>query len=69
MHKWENDSELMMHSRSRPLDFVIMAQLERQSEERLKDERNLFMVVEFANAKEPIGTASLEQRDRGNVKT
>jgi RimJ/RimL family protein N-acetyltransferase len=69
IHEWENDSELMMYSRSRPLNIVNMAQLEKQFEERLKDEKSLFMMVELTSAKEPIGIASLEQRDWGNVKT
>ena len=42
MHEWENDSELMMYSRSRPLSFLSMAQLEKQFEEGLKDEKKLF---------------------------
>ena len=29
LHKWENDFELMMYSRSKPLNFVSMAQIER----------------------------------------
>ena len=37
LHKWENDSELMMYSRSRPLNSVNMAQLEKQFEEWMKD--------------------------------
>ncbi len=69
VHKWENDSELMMYSRSKPLSFVSMAQLERQFEEKVKDEKNLFMMIELDQFKEPIGFASLEQRDWGNVKT
>jgi RimJ/RimL family protein N-acetyltransferase len=69
IHKWENNSELMMYSRSRPLNLANMAQLERQFEERLKDEKTLFMMVELTSVKEPIGIASLEQRDWGNVKT
>lgn len=69
VHKWENDSELMMYSRSKPLSFVTLAQLEKQFEERLKDEKTLFMMMELTNAKEPVGAASLEQRDWGNVKT
>lgn len=60
VHKWENDSELMMYSRSKPLSFVTLAQLEKQFEERLKDEKTLFMMMELTNAKEPIGAARLE---------
>ena len=29
LYKWENDFELMMYSRSKPLNFVSMEQLER----------------------------------------
>ena len=37
IHLWENDYELMMYSRSTPLSFVNMNQLESQFEERLKE--------------------------------
>jgi RimJ/RimL family protein N-acetyltransferase len=69
LHKWENDAELMMYSRSRPLSFLSMAQLEKQFEEGLKEEKKLPFIIELADKKEPIGIASIEQRDWGNVKT
>ena len=69
VHKWENDAELMMYSRSKPLNFVNMTQLEKQFEERLKEEKNLYFIIEYFDRKEPIGSARLEQRDWGNIKT
>jgi RimJ/RimL family protein N-acetyltransferase len=69
LREWENDSELMMYSRSKPLNFTNMAQLEKQFEEWLKEEKNLHFIIELVDKKEPIGTARLEQRDWGNVKT
>ncbi len=69
IHKWENDSELMMYSRSKPLNLVNIAQLEKQFEESLKDEKNLLFIVELIDSKEPIGKAILEQNNWGNVKT
>jgi diamine N-acetyltransferase len=69
LHEWENDSELMMYSRSKPLNFVNMAQLERQFDEWVKEEKELRFIIEFADSKEPIGIATLEQRDWSGVKT
>lgn len=69
IHIWENDSELMMYSRSKPLNLVNMAQLEKQFEESLKEEKNRLLIVELVESKEPIGKAVLEQNDWGNVKT
>ena len=69
LHIWENDSELMMYSRSRPLNSVNMTQLEKQFDEWMKEEKNLQFIVELVGTKEPIGIARLEQRDWGDVKT
>jgi len=69
LHMWENDAELMMYSRSRPLNFPSMAQLEKQFEERLKEEKHLRLIIELVDTKKPIGIARLEQRDWANVKT
>jgi len=69
IHRWENDSELMMYSRSMPLNFVSMPQLEKQFEEALKDETRLPFLIELVDTKEPIGVATIEQRDWGNIKT
>ncbi len=69
LHRWENDAELMMYSRSKPLNLPSMAQLEMQFEERLKEEKNLRFIVELVDPQKPIGSARLEQRDWGNVKT
>jgi len=33
LKEWENDFELVMYSRSRPMNFVNMSQLEKQYEE------------------------------------
>jgi diamine N-acetyltransferase len=68
MHEWENDFELIMYSRSRPINFVNMAQLEKQYEEWLKNERELHMIVELTASKEPIGIARIEKNEWGNVK-
>ncbi len=70
LHVWENDAELMMYSRSQPLSFLSMAKLERQFEERLKEEKHLRLIVELHDTKTtPVGIARLEQCDWGNVKT
>jgi RimJ/RimL family protein N-acetyltransferase len=57
VHNWENDAELMMYSRSRPLSFLSMAQLEKQFEEGLKEEKKFPFIIELVNTKEPIGVA------------
>ena len=69
LHEWENDFELITYSRNRPMNFLSMAQLEKQYEDWLKDERGLHFMIELAGSKEAIGTARLERQDWGNVKT
>jgi RimJ/RimL family protein N-acetyltransferase len=69
LHGWENDSEVIMYSRSRPLNFASLAQLEKQFEEWMKDEKELRLIVELVDSKEAIGIARLERQDWGNVKT
>ena len=69
LHRWENDSELIMYSRSRPLNFVSLAQLEKQYEEWMKDEKEMHFIVELVDSKEAIGIARLQRQDWGNVKT
>ena len=69
LHGWENDSELIMFSRSKPLNFASAVQLEKQYEEWMKDERELHFIVELADSKEAIGTARLRRQDWGNVRT
>jgi RimJ/RimL family protein N-acetyltransferase len=69
LHEWENDFELIMYSRSRPINFVSMAQLESQYEEWTKNERELHFIVELIGSKEAIGIARLERGEWGNVKT
>ncbi len=69
LHEWENDFELIMYSRSKPMNFVNMAQLEKQYEEWMKDEKELRFIVELIDSKEAIGIARLRREDWGNVKT
>ena len=69
LHEWENDFELIMYSRSRPLNFVNLAQLENQYEEWVKDEKHLHFIVEVADTKEAIGIARIRIGDWGNVRT
>ncbi len=69
LHEWENDFELIMYSRSKPMNFVNMAQLEKQYEEWVKDEKELRFIVELVDSKEAIGIARLRRQDWGNVKT
>ena len=69
LNAWENDSELIMYSRSRPLNFASMAQLEKQYEDWMKDEKELHFIVELIDSKEAIGIARLQKQDSGNVRT
>jgi RimJ/RimL family protein N-acetyltransferase len=69
LHVWENDSEVIMYSRSRPLNFASLAQLEKQFEDWTKNEKELRFIVELVDSKEAIGIARLERQDWGNVKT
>lgn len=69
LHEWENDFELIMYSRSKPINFVNMAQLERQYEEWVKDEKELHFIVELADSKEVIGIARMRLGEWGNVKS
>lgn len=69
LHEWENDFELIMYSRSKPMNLVSMAQLEQQYEEWMKDKKELRFVVELIDSKEAIGIARIRQEEWGNVKT
>jgi RimJ/RimL family protein N-acetyltransferase len=69
LHVWENDFEVIMHSRNRSMNFLSMVQLEKQYEEWMKDERELHFMIELVGSRKPIGVARLEQQDWGNVKT
>jgi RimJ/RimL family protein N-acetyltransferase len=69
LHTWENDFELIMYSRSKPISFVNMAQLEKQYDEWVKDEKELHFIMELADSNEAIGIARLRRGDWGNVKT
>ena len=52
LHVWENDFELVMYSRSKPLNVVSMAQLEERYEEWMKKEKDLYFIVENVESKE-----------------
>jgi len=67
LHVWENDFELMMYSRSKPLNVVSMVQLEEWYEEWMKKERNFYFIVENMESNEPIGFASIRTEVWGNV--
>jgi RimJ/RimL family protein N-acetyltransferase len=67
VHVWENDFELMMYSRSRPLNVVSMTQLEEKYEEWMKKEKDLYFIVENLKSNEPIGFAVIRGEAWGNV--
>jgi diamine N-acetyltransferase len=69
LHEWENDFELIMYSRSKPMNFVNTAQLEKQYDEWVKDEKELRFMVELIDSEEAIGIARLRREEWGNVKT
>jgi RimJ/RimL family protein N-acetyltransferase len=69
LHEWENDSELMLLSRGRPMTFASNAQLEKQYEDWTKDETTLRFLLEMMAPKEPIGVARIEKQENGNVKS
>lgn len=66
LHVWENDFELMMYSRSKPLNVASMVQLEKKYEEWMKKEQNLYFIVENMES-EPIGFATIRREEWGNV--
>lgn len=68
IHDWENDFELMMYSRSKPINFVSMAQLEKQYEDWVKDDKELHFIVELKETREAVGVARIEKVDWGNVR-
>jgi RimJ/RimL family protein N-acetyltransferase len=51
------------------MNFLNMAQLEKQYEEWVKDERELHFIVELADSKEAVGIARIERGDWANVRT
>lgn len=51
------------------MNFLSMAQLEKQYEEWMQDERELHFIIELADSKEAIGIARIERQDWSNVKT
>jgi len=68
LYKWENDFELMMYSRSKPLNFVSMEQLERQYDKWMKENKEVHFIVELIDTNEPIGTAVIRKEEWSNVK-
>lgn len=68
LHVWENDYELMMFSRSRPMNSRSMVQLEQQFEEWMKNERETRFIIELADLKETVGIARVEIWDGCNVR-
>ena len=69
LHEWENDFEVIMYSRNKPMNFLSMAQLEKRYEEWMADEKELHFIIEHTVSKEAIGIARIEHNDWGNVKT
>jgi RimJ/RimL family protein N-acetyltransferase len=67
LHVWENDFELMMYSRSQPLNVVTMAQLEERYVEWMKNEKNIQFIVENMDTNEPIGIATIRRETWGNI--
>jgi len=67
LHVWENDSELMMYSRSQPLNMASMSQLEERYTEWMKNEKNLYFIIENMEANEPIGFATIRREIWGNI--
>ena len=68
LHTWENDYELIMYSRSRPINVLSMAQIERQYEERMKEEKNIYFIVELVASNEPVGIATIRREEWGEIK-
>lgn len=68
LYKWENDFELMMYSRSKPLNFVSMEQLERQYDKWMKENKEIHFIVELIDTNEHIGTAVIRKEEWSNVK-
>jgi RimJ/RimL family protein N-acetyltransferase len=68
LHEWENDFEVIMYSRGKPINFVSMAQLEKQYEDWMKDEKELHFIIERVDLKEATGIARIEKSDWGNVR-
>ena len=69
LHVWENDFELMMYSRSKPLNMATMFQLEEQYQERMKEKKkNLYFIVENSESDKPIGLATIRTEQWGNVR-
>ncbi len=50
------------------MNFVNMVQLEKQFEEWVKDEKELHLIVELIDSKDPIGIVKIRRGEWGNVK-
>lgn len=68
LHTWENDYELIMYSRSQPINVMNMTQIERRYEERLKEEKNIYFIIELIESHEPVGIATVRREEWGEVK-
>jgi RimJ/RimL family protein N-acetyltransferase len=69
LHRWENDADLITYSRSNPVNFVNLTQLEKQFDDWAKDEKELHFIVEIIDSKQPIGIARIRRGDWGNVRS
>ncbi len=58
-----------MYSRSKPLNFVNMAQLEKQYDQWVKDEKELHFIIEVMDSKVAIGIARIRLGEWGNVRS
>jgi RimJ/RimL family protein N-acetyltransferase len=67
LHVWENDFEVMMYSRSKPLNVATMTQLEERYAEWMKKENDLYFIVENLETKEPLGFSRIGRELWGNV--
>lgn len=67
IHEWENDSELMMLSRTRAIHFASMVQLEKQYEDWIKESGTLRQLVALNATREAIGISRITKEDWGNV--
>jgi RimJ/RimL family protein N-acetyltransferase len=67
IQEWENDSELMMFSRTQPVNFTSLVQLEKQYEDWTRDPSNLRQLVSLAATREAIGVSRITKEIWGNV--
>lgn len=67
LHEWQNDPELIMLSRNKPMNFASLSQLEKQYEEWIKDEKVLWLIVELMPQRDPSGLAHIELQEWSNI--